>query len=162
MTAFDDAFERLLGSEGGFVDHPSDPGGATRWGITQATARRNGYIGDMQVFPVEFAKRIARKDYWESVSADSMPSAIRFDLFDGAYNSGPSQAIKWLQRAVYADDDGIMGPKTLMAANTYSPVAIVARYNGHRLQMLSSLKTWPTFGRGWSNRVAKNLIEMKG
>ena len=70
--------------------------------------------------------------------------------------------VKLPKRIVYVDDDGVIGPKTLMAANTYSPVAIVARYNGHRLQMLSSLKTWPSFSRGWANRVAKNLIEMKG
>ena len=159
---FDDAFTRLLGHEGGFVNHPDDPGQATRGGITQATARRNGYFGDMEVFPVELAKKIALKDYWHPMQADSMPGALRFDLFDGAYNSGPAQATKWLQRAVYVDDDGVIGPKTLMAANTYSPVAIVARYNGHRLQMLSSLKTWPSFSRGWANRVAKNLIEMKG
>ncbi len=159
---FDDAFERLLGHEGGYANNPADPGGETMWGVTRDTARRNGYMGEMRDMPVDVAKKIARRQYWDAVSADSMPSAIRFDLFDGAYNSGPSQAIKWLQRAVYADDDGVMGPKTLMAANTYSPVAIVARYNGQRLKMMADLKTWPTFGKGWARRVAANLIEMKG
>ena len=159
---FDDAFARLLGSEGGYSNHPDDPGKETMFGVTRDTARRNGYLGEMRDMPVEVAKQIARRQYWDAVSADSMPSAIRFDLFDGAYNSGPAQAIKWLQRAVYADDDGVMGPKTLMAANTYSPTAIVARYNGHRLKMMADLKTWPVFSRGWSRRIAANLIEMKG
>ena len=159
---FDDAFDRLIGHEGGYSNHKDDPGRETMWGVTHDTAKRNGYFGDMKAMPVEFAKKIARRSYWDAVRADEMPSAIRFDLFDGAYNSGTKQAIKWLQRAVYTDDDGVIGPKTLVAANTYSPVAIVARYNGHRLQMMADLKTWPVFGRGWARRVSANLIEMKG
>jgi lysozyme family protein len=159
---FDEAFKALIGHEGSYSNHPDDPGKETMYGITHDTARRNGYFGDMRALPLETAKKIAKREYWDAVSADSMPAAIRFDLFDGAYNSGPTQAIKWLQRAVYAHDDGIVGPRTLMAANTYSGAAIAARYNGHRLQMLSSLKTWASFGRGWANRVAKNLIETKG
>ena len=91
---FDQAFERLLGHEGGFVDHPRDPGGATRWGITQRVAMAHGYHGSMRDFPVAEAKRIARIAYWDAVRADEMPDAVRFDLFDGAYNSGPAQAIK--------------------------------------------------------------------
>lgn len=77
---FDKAFDRLLGHEGGFVDHPRDPGGATRWGITQRVARAYGYAGDMRSFPVTDAKRIARTDYWDAVRADEMPDAVRFDL----------------------------------------------------------------------------------
>lgn len=159
---FDEAFQRLLGHEGGFVDHPSDPGGATNWGITQRVAREHGYAGDMREFPVTEAKRIARRAYWDAVSADAMPPALRFDLFDAAYNSGPTQAVKWLQRALSVADDGKVGPKTLMAAQAYNPPAVVARFNGHRLEMLASLSTWPAFGRGWARRVAANLKETRG
>lgn len=159
---FDEAFTRLIGHEGGYVNHPEDPGRETMWGITHDTARRNGYLGDMRTMPQDVAKRIARRMYWDSVSADAMPAAIRFDLFDGAYNSGPQQAIRWLQRAVFVDADGVVGPRTLMAASTYNPQAIVARYNGHRLDMMNDLKTWQTFGRGWAQRVAENLIATKG
>lgn len=159
---FDEAFQRLLGHEGGFVDHPADPGGATNWGITQRVAREHGYTGDMREFPVVEAKRIARRAYWDAVSADAMPPALRFDLFDAAYNSGPAQAVKWMQRALSVDDDGKVGPKTLMAAQAYNPAAVLARFNGHRLEMLASLSTWPAFGRGWVRRVAANLKETRG
>ena len=155
---FDKAFDRLLGHEGGFVDHPKDPGGATRYGITQRIARKHGYTGDMRDFPVEEAKRIARAEYWDEVRADEVPDAVRFDLFDGAYHSGPPQAIKWLQRAAGAADDGIIGPKTLAAARAMDPHRLAERYNGHRLRFLTNLKTWPTFGRGWARRIADNLM----
>lgn len=159
---FDDAFDRLMGHEGAYSAHPDDPGGETMWGITHDTARRNGYLGDMRDLPKATAKQIAKRQYWDAVCADSMPDAVKFDLFDGAYNSGPKQAIKWLQRACYVDDDGVIGSKTLMAANTYDGRAIAARYNGHRLNMMTDLKTWASFGRGWSKRIAANLIEAKG
>ena len=155
---FERAFEKLLGHEGGFVDHPKDPGGATRYGITQRVARANGYEGDMRNFPLSEAKRIARKDYWDAVRADDMPDAVRFDLFDAAYNSHPTQATKWLQRAAGADDDGIIGPKTLLAVRMADPHRLAARFNSHRLRFLTDLKTWPTFGRGWARRIADNLL----
>lgn len=159
---FDEAFDLLLGHEGGFVDHPEDPGGATRYGITQRTARLNGYLGDMQALPLAKAKEIARRQYWDAVSADLMPAAVRFPLFDMAYNSGAGQAVKLLQRAVHVDEDGKVGPHTLMAVNTYNPTATAARLNGHRLLFLADLATWQTFGKGWVRRVGKNLTSTKG
>lgn len=159
---FDQAFGQLLGHEGDFVDHPADPGGATRWGITQRVAREHGYLGDMRTLPQETAKAIARKAYWDAVQADSLPPSLRYDVFDAAYNSGVRQAVRWLQRAVFVSDDGIFGPKTMMAAQSYNGSAIAARFNGHRLQMLTDLMAWKDFGKGWSRRVAANLIAAKG
>ena len=156
---FDKAFDRLLGHEGGFVDHPRDPGGATRWGITQRVARAHGYQGEMRELPVAEARRIARIAYWDAVRADEVPDAVRYDLFDAAYNSGPEQATKWLQRAAGADDDGKLGPKTLLAARMADPQLLAKRFNGHRLRFLTDLKTWPDFGRGWARRIAANLLE---
>ena len=155
---FERAFEKLLGHEGGFVDHPKDPGGSTRYGITQRVARANGYEGDMRNLPLSEAKRIARKNYWDAVRADEMPDAARFDLFDAAYNSGVEQATKWLQRAAGAADDGIIGPKTILAVRMADPHKLAARFNGHRLRFLTDLKTWPDFGRGWARRIADNLM----
>ena len=156
---FDKAFDRLLGHEGGFVDHPRDPGGATRWGITQRVARAHGYQGEMRELPVAEARRIARIAYWDAVRADEVPDAVRYDLFDAAYNSGPEQATKWLQRAAGADDDGKLGPKTLLAARMADPQLLAKRFNGHRLRLMTDLKTWPDFGRGWARRIAANLLE---
>lgn len=159
---FDTAFDKLLGHEGGYSDHPDDTGGKTMWGITEAVARRVGYRGEMRDMPVELAKQIARREYWDTVRADLVPDAVRFDLFDAAYNSGPTQAVKWLQRAVYVEADGVFGPKTLMGVQTYNPQAVAARFNGHRLDTLNDLGNWKSFGRGWAQRVAENLIAVKG
>ena len=156
---FDDAFTRLMGHEGGFVDHPADPGGATNWGVTQRVARANGYTGDMRDFPQDAAKTIYRKAYWDSVRADELPGGLRYAVFDAAVNSGPTQAIKWLQRAVGAADDGRIGPQTLSMARAAQPDFAARRMLALRLRFMTDLKTWPHFSRGWARRVA-DLLEM--
>lgn len=155
---FDTAFEKLLGHEGAFVDHPADPGGATMWGITERVARANGYKGDMRKLPVSEAKRIARAEYWDVVRADELPEPVRYPVFDAAYNSGPGQAAKWLQRAVGAADDGKIGPKTIASVNAADPYVTASRINGKRLRFMTDLKTWPTFSKGWARRIA-DLLE---
>lgn len=147
------ALELLLGHEGGFVDHPRDPGGATNFGITQRVARAHGYTGHMRNLPKSKAIEIYRKDYWDAIRADALPDDIRFHVFDAAVNSGPVQAIKWLQRAGGVAEDGIVGPKTIAAAGLVS----VAKYSGIRLRFMTGLKTWDTFGKGWARRIADNL-----
>lgn len=155
---FDTAFRHLLGVEGGFVDHPSDPGGATRWGVTERVARANGYTGHMRDFPEMAAKHIYRKSYWDTVRADELPEAIRYPVFDAAVNSGPEQSIKWLQRSVGAKDDGALGPMTMAAVLKADPMVIKCRLLGQRLEFMASLTTWPAFGRGWARRIA-DLME---
>lgn len=154
---FDTAFHRLLGHEGGFVDHPSDPGGATNWGVTQAVARANGYTGHMRDFPVDMAKAIYWRQYWVPIKADDLPPAIRYAVFDAAVNSGANQAVKWLQRAIGVNDDGVVGPQTMTFARAANPDFVIRRMLGQRLEFMSDLKNWPTFGRGWARRVAEIL-----
>ncbi|NQW94048.1 MAG: glycoside hydrolase family 108 protein [Polaromonas sp.] len=155
---FDVAFERLLGNEGGYSNNPSDPGGATNWGVTQAVARANGYQGDMRDFTQAQAKVIYRRDYWDAVRAGALPAEVRFDIFDGAVNSGVGQSIRWLQRAVGAEADGVLGTQTLAAVGALPGAVVAARYNGHRLMFMAGLKTWPVFGGGWARRIAGNLL----
>ena len=159
---FDDSFEKLMGHEGGYSNNPADPVGETMYGVTLCVARKNGYIGPMHDLPLEKAKDIAKREYWDAVGGDLLPDAVRFDAFDGAYNSGPEQSIRWLQHAVYVDPDGKLGPNTLMGLRTYNGNAICARYNGHRLDFMNNLGGWANFGRGWSQRIAENLIATKG
>lgn len=154
---FEEAFARLIAHEGGFVDHPADPGGATRWGVTERVARAHGYRGSMRDFPISEARRIYRALYWDAVKADQLPAAVRFHVFDAAVNSGVSQAAKWLQRAVGVKDDGVIGPATIAAANRFTGSALAARFSGARLQFMADLPTWATFGRGWARRIADNL-----
>jgi lysozyme family protein len=155
---FDTAFHKLLGHEGGFVDHPNDPGGATNWGITERVARANGYTGHMRDLPVEVAKAIYRKDYWTPIRAEEIPEVLRYAVFDAAVNSGNRQAIQWLQRAVGATPDGIFGPRTLLAVKTSSHEQTLRRMLSQRLKFMTDLKIWPSFGRGWARRIA-DLME---
>jgi len=155
---FDQAFEKMIGHEGGYVNDPRDPGGETNHGVTKRVAVANGYTGSMKDLPLDTAKAIYRKNYWDSVSADKLPDDVRFDVFDGAVNSGVSQSAKWLQRAVKVKDDGVIGPKTIAAAFAAGP-KLAARFNGARLMFMTNLPTWPAFGKGWARRVATNLLE---
>jgi len=157
---FDEAFDRLIGHEGGYANHPSDPGGETMWGVTARVARANGYQGDMRGLPREKAKQIYRDMYWTPVKADQLPAGIRFDVFDAAVNSGVGQAVKWLQRVVGATPDGALGPMTLQAV-AQADALISARFNGVRLQFMTDLPTWGAFGKGWARRVAGNLQRLE-
>jgi lysozyme family protein len=155
---FDSAFDLLLGHEGGYSDHAADPGGKTRYGITEAVARSAGYQGDMRDFPLHFAKLIYRDRYWSAVKADDLPPGIRYAVFDAAVNSGPGQAVKWLQAALGVSSDGVIGPKTLQACNAQNTDALRMRLLAQRLRFMSGLSTWPAFGRGWARRIA-SLME---
>lgn len=153
---FDQAFDRLLGHEGGYVNDPRDPGGETNWGITIAVARAEGYKGAMRDLPRDTAKSIYRARYWAAVRADELPDNVRFDVFDAAVNHGVSQAAKWLQRAVGTAPDGVIGAVTVGAARAAGP-QLPAHFNGQRLQFYTDLPTWATHGKGWVRRVASNL-----
>jgi lysozyme family protein len=156
---FDQAFDVLMGHEGDFSDHEDDPGGRTRFGVTEAVARKVGYRGDMRELPIELAKRIYLEDYWNAVSADKLPMAVRYAVFDGAVNSSPVQSVKWLQRALGVKDDGIVGPVTIGAAYTVDAYRLRSRILSQRLRFMAKLKNWPSFSGGWANRIA-DLMEM--
>lgn len=154
---FDTAFDRLIGHEGGYVNHPDDPGGETNWGITLRTAREAGYTGTMRALTREEARAIYRAAYWNRAKADQYDAAIAFQLFDAAVNHGIGQAIRFLQRAVGVADDGAVGPVTLAAVHAMTVTDVLSRFNAERLDFYTKLTTWPTFGKGWARRVAGNL-----
>ena len=150
---FDEAFERLLGHEGGYVNNPRDPGGETKYGIS-----KRSYPGeDIAGLTLDRAKAIYAHDYWGPAGCGAVPDAARFDLFDMAVNSGVSAAVKTLQRAVGETDDGIVGAHTLQAIQSMPAPRLIARFNGERLEFMAGLPTWPAFGRGWARRIAANL-----
>lgn len=155
---FDQAFDELLKHEGGFSDHAADPGGKTRYGITEAVARKHGYQGDMRELPLALAKSIYLADYWQPVRAEELPSALRYAMFDAAVNSGPAQAVRWLQRAAGATPDGVLGPRTLLAVKTQNPEVLLRKVLSQRLAFMAGLPSWPAFGRGWARRIA-DLME---
>lgn len=155
---FDQAFDVLIGHEGDYSDDPADPGGPTRYGITEDVARQEGYHGDMQRLPLELAKRIYRERYWNPVRADELPAKIRYLVFDAAVNSGPGQSIRWLQRAVGATVDGKIGPQTLNAVSAVNAEFLYRKLLGQRLRLMTDLTIWQRFGRGWARRIA-DLLE---
>lgn len=157
MIDFDKAFERLIGHEGGYVNDPADPGGETMYGITKRVAVEYGYTGPMKSLSLGQAKDIARKQYWDKVSANKFPGAIAFELFDMAYNHGVSRSAKILQAAVGVPDDGIIGPKTIAATQKLSTAAVLMLINAERIDFYTSLGTWASFGKGWARRVGANL-----
>ncbi|SPJ33420.1 glycoside hydrolase family 108 protein [Kushneria phyllosphaerae] len=154
---FAEAFERLIGHEGGYVNHPNDPGGATKWGITQRTAREAGYHGDMRDLTRDRAREIYLTGYWLRARCDQYHGAIGYQLFDIAVNSGIGNAIRMLQRAAAVADDGIIGPVTLAAISAHDPLALIVLLNAERQAFYTRLSTWEAFGKGWSRRVAENL-----
>jgi lysozyme family protein len=155
---FDEALDALLKHEGGFSDHAADPGGKTRFGVTEAVARREGYRGDMRDYPLDEAKRVYQKLYWNALRLDDLRSEFRFDLFDAGVNSGVAQTVRWVQRIVGVTVDGLLGPRTLSAVNNSDAAKFLAKFNGQRLLFMTSLSTWPSFGRGWARRIAENLM----
>lgn len=155
---FETAFALLLGHEGDFSDHAADPGGKTRFGVTEAVARQVGYKGDMRELPLELAQRIYLEKYWKPIRADDLPPGMRYATFDAAVNSGPAQATRWLQRALGVEADGVIGPKTLAAAYAQDANALRMRMLAQRLRFMTALGNWPSFSRGWARRIA-DLME---
>ena len=150
---FDQAFDKLMGYEGGYSNNPNDPGGETMYGITSIVARANGYLEAMKDMPVDVAKRIYRANYWDKCQADKLPDLIRYAVFDAAVNSGVKQSVMWLQRSVGADADGVVGPQTLATVNSLNPDGILRRILSQRLVFMTSLAGWPEFGKGWARRI---------
>jgi len=119
----------VLTIEGGFVDHPDDPGGATNHGITEQVARDNGYQGDMRELPKEFAEQVYVGQYVAAPGFDkviAMSPAVGEKLVDAGINAGPGRAARWFQQALnqlsrggadypLVGTDGQIGPKTLAA-----------------------------------------------
>ena len=156
---FNRAFDLLITHEGGFSNHPDDPGGATMYGITEVVARAEGYTGPMRELTLGFAKQVYRKRYWDACRCDQMPDVLRYPLFDAAVNSGPGQAIKWLQAAVGVKADGAIGPVTQQAVNMAAPQPTRQKMIGNRLRFMTQLSNWPSFSKGWARRIAA-ILEM--
>jgi lysozyme family protein len=155
---FDEAFDALLRHEGGYSNHAADPGGKTRYGVTEAVARAEGYTGEMKDYPLLHAKMVYKRLYWDAMRLSDVRSELRFDLFDAAVNSGVRQATRWAQRILSVADDGVMGVMTINALATANPSKFLAKFNGQRLLFMTNLPTWANFGRGWAKRIAENLM----
>lgn len=158
---FERALALVLKSEGGFVNNPRDPGGATKYGITQRVYdawRRRGMLRTMPVATIAMAevRAIYKAQYWDACRCDELPAGIDYATFDAAVNSGTVTSVMWLQRALPAAPvDGQIGVITLGAVSGLTDrAALIKRLCAQRLTFLHRLKQWLVFGRGWSNRMA--------
>lgn len=159
--AFERALDILLRHEGGYVNHPRDPGGRTNLGVTQrvweAWTGKPATEAEMRSLTREKVAPLYRKNYWDAVKADDLPPALALCVFDFAVNAGPGRAARMLQQMVGASQDGIIGPNTLArveeAAAERGVTYLVRLYQEMRRAYYQSLSTFSTFGRGWLRRV---------
>ncbi|TPN11740.1 glycoside hydrolase family 108 protein [Mesorhizobium sp. B2-1-2] len=159
------SLDKLLVHEGGYVNHPSDPGGPTNKGVTQRVydAYRKGKgqrARSVKSITMDEVYEIYDRQYWDAVKGDQLPDGVDYVVLDGAVNSGVRQSVMWLQRALGAAYkgriDGSMGFSTLEALKTVNNHdALVDRICDIRLNFLRHLKTWPVFGKGWAARVSE-------
>ena len=151
------ALALVLKSEGGWSDNPADPGGATMKGVTLANFRRyvkaDASKADLRKVSDEQVGTVYRRFYWDAVAGAELPGGLDYAVFDFAVNSGPGRAAKYLQAIVGATQDGRIGPATLRAVQARPAGAVIDALCDARLAFLKRLPTWPTFGRGWSERV---------
>lgn len=153
------SLKRVLVHEGGKVDHPKDPGGRTNQGVTQRTynAYRTGQsLPRRDVFLMADQERdaIYKLQYWDAIQGDKLPVGVDYVLFDGAVNSGAGQSIKWLQRALGVKADGVIGQMTLAAVDAHPDYdRLIGDIIERRFTFLAALKTWNTFGKGWTSRL---------
>lgn len=153
--SFERAFDMVIGHEGGLVDNPADPGGLTKFGISQ-----RAYPGeDIRNLTMARAQELYRHDYWNPIRGDQLPVPLAICLFDMAVNSGVSQAVRTLQKAIDVPIDGVLGPGTLGKALSLPTEILVAYMQAERLMYLVSLPTFTNFGRGWIRRVLSTAIE---
>lgn len=154
---FGRALSCVLEDEGGFVNDPHDPGGATNKGITLATFRRyvarSATVDDLKHLTVAQAAKVYRKQYWDAIKGDDLPDGVDYAVFDFAVNSGQSRAAKYLQTIVGVPADGKIGPQTLAAVKATDSTAIINMLCDRRLDFLQGLKTWPRYKNGWTDRV---------
>jgi lysozyme family protein len=155
---FVDALIHVLKHEGGYVNHPADPGGRTCLGVTQAVweewVGRESSEKEMRSLTPEMVAPLYRRKYWDKIQGDNLPDGVDHAVFDFAVNSGPGRAAKFLQELVGVKADGAIGPMTLVAVSKKEPQELIKAYNAKRQAFLESLPTFATFGKGWSTRVA--------
>lgn len=160
---YDKCLELILHHEGGYVNHPKDPGGETNLGVTKRVYEEWGGTKDMVDLTVEDVAPIYEKNYWGRTKCDDLPSGLDLCVFDFAVNAGPGRAAKYLQQIIGTTVDGGIGPNTLKAVYNYveevGVQGMIEEYQSGRQSYYEQLSTFETFGRGWTRRVDETTEE---
>ena len=152
MTVFEQAFQIVVGTEGGYVNDPADPGGETKYGISK---RAYPHV-DIAALTLADAQALYQLGYWTPVAGDDLPPPLAFITFDAAVNCGVGAAARWLQAALGVAQDGVIGPATIAAAHAAQPGwGVMAEVVGLRLAFMTGLPTWRRFGKGWGRRLCR-------
>jgi lysozyme family protein len=148
--------ETILHHEGGYVNHPKDPGGETNLGVTKRVYEDFGGTKDMKDLTREDVEPIYKKNYWDRVKGDHLPAGLDLCVFDFGVNAGTGRAAKFLQKMIGTTPDGGIGPMTLKSLESYVATNgienTIKRYQAGRQAYYESLSTFATFGRGWTRR----------
>jgi hypothetical protein len=152
------SFAMVLKHEGGFVNHPKDPGGMTNLGVTKSAIE--AYLGRtvdeafMRSLTPDSVKPFYKSQYWDKIKGDQLPAGVDYAAYDFAVNSGTGKAAKYLQQIAGVTADGAIGPKSIEAINACNPEQVVDALCDLRMDFLKRLPNFDTFGKGWSIRVA--------
>ncbi|MFZ5690684.1 MAG: glycoside hydrolase family 108 protein [Pseudomonadota bacterium] len=156
---YDASLARVLKHEGGYSNHPSDPGGPTNFGITIHDYRRyikaNGTAADVRAMKRDDAAKIYRERYWHALRCDELPAGLDYAVFDYGVNSGIARAAKVMQRLLGLGNGTAMTDAAIAAVRSADVSELIARLCDERLAFLKNLRTWPVFGNGWERRVAE-------
>ena len=156
---YDKCLETILHHEGGYVNHPKDPGGETNLGVTKRVYLEHGGTKDMKDLLVEDVAPIYKKGYWDKMKGDDLPGGLDLCVFDFGVNAGPGRSAKYLQTMIGTVADGGIGPNTLKAVEAYVSEHGINKYIENfqeaRQGYYEKLSTFETFGRGWTRRVTE-------
>ena len=160
---WEDALAHVLIHEGGYVNHPSDPGGMTNLGVTKRvweewTGKRVSEA-DMRALTPETVAPMYKKKYWDVIRGDDLPTGVDLCVFDAAVNAGVGRASKFLQQAAGVTADGQIGPKTISAVTAKPADEIIEAFCALREAHYRGLNTFDTFGKGWMRRLASIKAE---
>lgn len=165
---FDKCLELILHHEGGYVNHPKDPGGMTNLGVTKRVYE--SWVGkevnesDMRALTADDVAPIYEKNYWDKVKGNDLPGGLDLCVFDFGVNAGPGRAAKYLQTMIGTVADGGIGPNTLLALGNYvdevgDVAQVIKDYQEKRQSYYEGLSTFATFGKGWTRRVEETTEE---
>ena len=154
---YDKCLETILHHEGGYVNHPKDPGGETNLGVTKRVYLEHGGTKNMKDLLVEDVAPIYKKGYWDKMKGDDLPGGLDLCVFDFGVNAGPGRAAKFLQQMIGTTVDGGIGPNTLAKLAEYVEKHGIEKciedFQGARQDYYEKLSTFATFGKGWTRRV---------
>ena len=156
--------DMILHHEGGYVNHPKDPGGETNLGVTKRVYEDFGGTKNMKDLTVEDVAPIYEKNYWGRMKCDDIPSGLDLCVFDFGVNAGTGRSAKYLQRMIGTVADGGIGPNTLKALTNYEEevggvAEVIKEYQKRRQAYYEGLSTFATFGKGWTRRTTETTEE---